>query len=383
MSTLRTVDTISRRLITGMSGMKIGAKLHHPYLICRHNPFNGLGGSGIPDGNNSSFIVTDLYAYDTINVATGNPSFSIQTMPAMPCSAFLAASGAMLVNGLPYGAGDIASPDAVSLTAAGQYKAFVPLGVPTQWPYKNIGTGSTTVGGGVSDPFNSSKARIVALAYRLIYTGPAYDCAGSITITPNSVSFQPVGAVTTGSAPTTTTTGIFTENQVGTKTQLANGTNVLSLDYTFAPNTFTRESVTIRPEQGLLLVPKHSTTDFKILPIYDVPYALVQNDGIQSTGAVNSNTVLNILKSVPGYSGAVVFYDNDWSGYTINFSGLNPDASFRWETVYCVEYSPNGNSAFKSLTKTREQSLPNVIKDAENNAATTPEIRVTMGKNEK
>jgi len=372
MSTLRTVDTISRRLITGMNNMQIGPKARHPYLACRANPFAGHGGRGIPDGNNDNFVVTDLYAADTIALGAGANTFSIQTLPSLPVSSFLGTSDPVSVNGVTYAANSIATVSSFPLQENQVFRAFVPLGTPAQWPLKNIGSAGATI---PSDPYNSNKARFVAFAYRLTYTGPAYNCAGSITITPNSACFQDIGNTLSSSAASATIVAVSTENTAGARTQLPLGTPMLSLDYSLEPNQISRESLTIRPEQGLLLIPKHATSDFKIRPIYDSPQGLLQNDSLQNTGATVSNNKLCIMKTTTLTSGGVVMYDNDWSGFVLNFTGLNSDASFRWETVYCVEYSPNAISAFKGLTKRSEPAAPQVIKEAQTQAATTTGIQ--------
>lgn len=349
MTPLRTVDTIARSLIRGLPTGARGGRLSD-YVHCRLNPFQGSGKAAIPDGGNDGFVVNDLYSFDTIAM-NGNTNFMIQTFPTLPCSAGitfapLSTPVPLQVNGVNF----TAPPSLDSSVSGG---GIYPLSVPTV--YNNIGN-PIRPGNRINDVYSTANLRMIAMGYRLIYTGPAYDCSGSITVTPSSVSLSP-GGVTQSTAASATLPGFATLNaaqiSVGNVTR---GTACLSWDGTIS-NSFVSQSVTFRPEQGILFVPKHRSKDFKVQPYSDVPMGLIFNSSLVDTGNLTANAYAGLLTTnnttlgSSTYAGGICWYDNDWSSVTVVASGINPDASFRWETVYCMEIAPQPTSVLSAFTR--------------------------------
>jgi len=366
-----------------------GANLHtnsrlDDYVRCRVNPFMGSGKGGIPDGGNDQFIVTDLYAYDTIALTAPASSFIIQTFTALPTTAALSAppGATILVNGNTFVAN---SQSTNSGTFAGTTVAVPPATSNGAYPLgrSQIYSGRSPIGNipsylpgtTVIDPFSALSMRVVAIAYRLIYTGIAFECSGSITVTPNTTSFTEVGPTGSGGTGTTAPSVATVQTPDGTTSsfRMLSGTPLVSWNAGPVPTFFNKDSVTFRPEQGVLFLPKHRTNDFKIKPVADTPMGILWNTApLQSAVAISANYLNSLTYDIntasPGpsvYGGGIVWYDNDWSGVTISATGINSGATFRWETVYCMEVVPQANSTVASMTRKAEAERLSAIKQAQ------------------
>jgi len=363
-----------------------GANLHtnsrlDDYVRCRINPFMGSGKGGIPDGGNDQFIVTDLYAYDTIALTAPASSFLIQTFTSLPTTAALSAppGATVLVNGNTFVANTQSSNSgtfAGTTVAAGSNGAY-PLGRCQIYAGRSSValTPSYLPGSAVVDPFSALSMRVVAIAYRLIYTGIAFECSGSITVTPNTTSFADVGPAGSGGTGTTAPSVATVQSPDGTTftQRVMSGTPLVSWNAGPLPTFFNKDSVTFRPEQGVLFLPKHRTNDFKIKPVFDTPVGILWNTAPTQAATATSANYLNSLtmdinSATPGtaaYGGGIVWYDNDWSGITISATGINSGATFRWETVYCMEVVPQANSTVASMTRKAETERLSAIKQAQ------------------
>lgn len=215
--------------------------------------------------------------------------------------------------------------------------------------------GLALLGAGFSDPYNSTTARMISCGYRLIYTGPATTCAGSITVTPNPIGWGQLATQATGGF----TIGLPTIS--GTAgANLAGGAQLLDCDITINATAMTRASKTFRPEQGVYVVPTHRSTDFKMNPTLVCSVAPVAN-AITATGAA---TLTSFLRPAGGVNPGIVWYDNDWTTYSIVIQGVNADASFRLEAVCCMEYNPAITSAFYPLSIKASPKAQNQIDQA-------------------
>lgn len=322
---VRTLGTVVHSLAAKSPTLKYS----NPYVHCRRSPFTGRGGAAIPDGGNSNFVVNDTFAIDTISVSTAGASFIIQTTPTLPSLAMVASLGPLTVNG-------------TSITANGQWqpasdalgKQWTPIAIPSSF------IGAYTPGTNTLDPWNSTSWRFIAIGYRIIYTGPVVTCAGSIVVTPNNVSYAPgtmstaAGAVLRATSNTNTDLGAYLAS-----------TPLLQMDITSNPVAFNRASRTFRPEEQIMLLAQHSGTNFDSKPTPGVSYGVVSSNSVASNVPISA---YNILRQV-GNNGVIV-WDNAWSGYQIAFSGLNADASFRFETVVCFEVNPSISSPFYAMT---------------------------------
>lgn len=353
---MRTTNTITQSLGSLSLASRPNSGSIKPYVKCRADPFNSNGQYGIPDGTNANFIIVDSYSVNNIACTQFQTSFTIQTLPCLPAMAMVGAapSTTLVIDGTVVTAPALTSPNSAITNA------WRPICIPQ--PYSNS---PYAPGAAIEDPYNSSVARMVAVGYRITYTGPVLSCAGSITVTENKVGFTEIGQTTSGTgvastAPYSIVTSDRTNTLAGVFNQPA-GTTVLAIDITTNPNAMTASSVTFRPEEGILVLPKHSTIDFKNQIVRDNPACVVANP------STNSNTLANMLQYVgpigsPTYHGTVIWYDNDWTSVQIVFNGINQDATFRVESVLCMEYGLQVSSPFLPLShKFSSNDRPQIV----------------------
>lgn len=350
----RTTTTIINDLSKQMAKTHMGG-----YVGCRLDPFHSAGGLGIPDGGNSNFIVTDNMSVDNFSAITST-GFTIQTIPALPCAALIAPrAGTMFVNGT-----QVTAPIQDQPNSALKKNSWYPISIPAS--FQNAAGAKYNPGVLSSDPYGSSKGRAISFGYRLIYTGPVNSCAGVITVSPNDASFHPLGTVQTGSISINGPSEAFlVASPVGTP--------LLAMDIIINPTAVTRASISFRPEQGVMLLPRHMTNDYKIIPTCDVPYAVLAESiyDPSAIGGFYDNIIMadNPVLASTKYNGGIIWYDNDWSGFQLVASGLNADATFRWETVVCFEYNPAVTSPFAATTLKSSPKSDQALNTA--NAATS------------
>jgi len=291
------------------------------YVKCRIDPFHSPGGAGIPDGQNSNFVVADTFSVNNFSATVAGQSIVIQTTNTLPSCAMIASLSPMTVDGLTVAASTSLQP--VAATAS---TSWYPICIPSS--YIGLGAADTVF----ADPYQSSTARMVSCGFRLIYTGPAQTCAGTIRITPNNIGWT-IGAPSTAGA---TVENVTRAGAPGAN--LVIGTPIIVADININSTAMTRSTMTLRPEQGLYVLPTHKANNFKNQPTYVVPYVPVANVN-QAGVAVNQNNLWRDAGGSPITLG-IVWFDNDWACYQIALSGLNADASFTLEAVVCVEYNP-------------------------------------------
>jgi len=321
---------------------------NHPYVSCRMNPFKSVAGStGIPDGNNSNYVVNDSLTYDDISCTTAN-GFSIQTHATLPFSASVIGLGATATSDISINGN--AFTNRINTTTAGTSVRY-PL---SYLPAYNVG--SYTPGVLTTDPYQSTTARLVACGYRLIYTGQASTCSGTVTITPNSMAFSEAGEVTAD-------VGAVIANPNNTASNISVGTDMITADFTTG-RTFTKDSLVLRPEVGVYILPRHRSKDFKIIG--------TQNTGSfvsfpTTTTTIGGAVILDSLfcrRTIAAGEGGIIWYDNDWSGFQVVVSGMQTGATFRWETAWCMEYTPSATSAIAPFTHKASSDQPNAMKTA-------------------
>jgi hypothetical protein len=335
----------------------------NPYVICRTNPFIAKGGGGIPDGGNTSFITTDLFAVNTIACSQAHSSFMMQLTGWLPAPIMLAPypSTALTLDSVT-----LTAPASVQPDGTVSANSWFPMGVA---PNMLAIDGGVVPGSDVIDPFYSTDARLVSWGVRIIYTGPVNTCAGSISITSNSCSLTRVGTSTDSFSTTGSThaqkVGFLTvENDQTTVFNTVSGSPILDCDILIDPTIMTRDTVTLRPEQGALIIPRHKTRDFKLQPTMGTGQGVTV--AYQGGNATNGSLYRNIMASVnDAYSGGIFWFDNDWEGVLVVFNGINSDATFRVETVMCMEFNPSSSSGFFPLTKKESMMNENAIKQAE------------------
>jgi hypothetical protein len=368
----RTIMSISKDL---QKPIKTSMPKLPPYVHCRIDPFGSDGTSSIPDGANTSFITSDTRMFDNISLTqpslAGTYSFTIQTLPTLPASALITGATAPLtVNG-------IAITDATFLDSmVGPNSSYYQAPLSVLPPY--LGSASAIAnylpGSATNDPYNSNTARLVAAGYRLIYTGPAMTCQGIITVTPSDVGIAP------GPDIFVATNSLGIRDTAGTIVAIAQNTPQLVLDSGSYPKAMTRDTVTMRPEQGLTFIPRHKGSNYKVQPTTDLAKAILANAG--AIGGFGGNNMFgrNNVAASSTYNGGVIWYDNDWTSCKICVQDVNPDATFRWETIWCMEYNPSPGGVLSTLTKEATKSAPSEIIQAEKILAQMPIAQPLSGR---
>jgi len=300
-------------------------------------PFRGTGATAIPDGGNSNFAVIDTFVADTFNMTSANSSFVLQTLNCLPALASISPipGNTIVVNGVTH-----VTPISINPSATTPVNTWIPIGIASAYSASTYTPGKVVV-----DPYTSTKLRWVSVGYRLLYTGPVNTCSGSITITQNDVAFTNSGSVNSASLINTI------NNNGNVVSPIVAGTPLLTLEQYSSNTSVARTSTTYRPEQGVMIVPSHKTTDYKIATTTDTPYAVIANTSVVTAGPLY-NHLRNTSTSNP-YDGGIMWFDNDWSTYQIVGTGLNADASFRFETVLCFEVNPSIGSPFYNLTMSK------------------------------
>lgn len=361
-----TISGIQRTLATGANRQK---PMGMPeYVHCRVDPFTADGKGSIPDGSNNNYVTIDKRVFDTIQNGgdTTQPySFNILTTPSFPCSAAVTSSTVPIkVNGVTYN---------VPLTTATnglpkQDRSSAPLSIVDI----GDGTGSYFPGVRTTDLASSTSARLVSAGYRLVYTGPTNTCAGTITVTPSDTSFQFFNQ----STGATNVLNVAGGNDVFVN--VGQSTGYLSLNGVQAGSYMTRESVTFRPEQGIVFMPRHKSRDFKIQSTQDLALGIVANpiDSSATAGFKNYLYANAAALADATFQGGICWYDNDWSGATISVQGVNGDATFRWETIWCMEFNPSPvNVGLSSFTVKQSPTMLNQISEAQTITSNLPIAR--------
>jgi hypothetical protein len=367
----RTIDTIERALARTSTMARSGMS---DYMHCRMDPFASSGKGSIPDGGNNSYVVVDNRSFDTI-VIPDTSTYIIQTLPTLPASAMLfgpTASAGCTVNGVP-----------ITFSATSNLSTNIgsgtPLSVLPQW----LAGGGYLPGISINDPYMAATARLVSCGYKLTYTGPVLTAAGSITVTPNDVALSVLEPTTSGvSLISPGQTNLTIKNNSNVLAQVATiGTLLLQLDGTTNSAALTRDTIVLRPEQGVYIVPKHKSNVFKNIPVSDTASGLVANPTTDSTlGLAYTNlfTLNNTTVADSTYDGGIIWYDNDWSTTQITIAGMGVGASFRWDTIWCMELNPSISSVIAPLTIKASPNVPSEVVAAQ--TATNKRPNATSGR---
>lgn len=346
------------------------SKLNHPYLKARLDPFSYAAGS-VPDGQNQNFICIDMHAADVLSAVPS--AFNIQTFPTLPFTMGVRSSSAITVNGEILTARSSNPVWGVNLTTS-----MYPLGyfgqLAATYAGKNLGVGQ-------QDPWNSNKLRIGVVGYKIIYTGPVSTCAGSITVTPNAVGISPAGAIQATSASTTSWSlvSVSPAGVAGTAAQL--NTPLFNCDLGYGQNILTKESKTYRPEETIMILPRYMAKANLPQDIFAGTYPI----GTNISTTTNNNQYVNMFttNNMNGaQSGGIIWYDDNWETFDISFSGINTDATYRIESVVCVETNVQSTSPFAGLTKETEKLNADVMKISEMMNSSVPPVVSTKQHNQ-
>lgn len=325
-------------IIANLSRSFVSApSVNHPYLGARLNPFTSSAHE-YPDGQNQNFICVDYHVANTLTTVPS--SFVMQTLPCAPAFGAIASiNGPITVDGTISAVSSAYTPNEITGTTTWFPLAVLP---PLANYYANLG-------GATVDPFNASKARMVICGYRIIYTGPTSTCSGSITVTPNNVTMSPGSITTTNVAAAGTAISVqqLGNDAVTIRNYSTQNAPIFNLELQCNAAALTKESKTFRPEESIVILPRYLAQANLPSDILGGAMPLVGNMG-SLNGPLNLD---NFFRSSNVNVNGVIWMDDNWESFQIVFNGINSDASYRIETVVCVEMSLQQNSVYAPLSK--------------------------------
>jgi len=311
---------------------KAMSRVINPYIQCRLQPFQASNGIGIPDDTDAKRLVVDHRQITSFKMGnTGQ--INIVVAPTLPQIIWFQTptntDTTYLVNGNhpTHHNGD---PNLYHPICCTQYENMLLTRNDTAGQYNKFPT-----------YLQAARARIVTIAYRIIYTGSTMNNSGSLMINKLGLSLQPpVGNAATfsilnGHGDTDLN---YNNNQV-----LINRTNI---SRTF--DTIVSETVRVPLRQGVQGLLKHASGDYRWCDVTD-------NENYITAGAFDHLSLLTQGPDRgPDYISqwpSVQFADDQWSPAAISVRGATEGQTFDLETVFCIEYIPNLESESSSLAK--------------------------------
>lgn len=335
-----------------------------PWLHCRLDPFTSAGGTKKPDNRGSArSIVVEHILADEIRCVTAN-GFTIQTLPGMlPFSAIITgntpAAIDVNINGFNY-----TSTSSIN-------HSWYPIGVPTEWTNVAALRGWSPTATPLNDPYASTRARVLAVKRRLMYTGSLSTNSGIINVAPSSYRTGSMSAQTTSATNPAAANTISIQNldralALGIVTPLNFKFKSVDMSLSTLP-VVKRDTVAYRVEMGAEIVSKQLGDIHEFCDTPDTGFALVCNAALNPALA---GTTLNPLVVDPdtaaNAAGAGVWVDDQtWVGEIINVSGIAAGATFRFETAMCVEYEIPSTGAFAPLATKAPKPRPAVVQQAQ------------------
>jgi hypothetical protein len=311
----------------------------HPYLGARLNPFVSAA-HAYPDGQNQNYICVD---YHVANSLTSVPtSFVLQTLPLAPSfSAIASTAGPITVDGVVSAASTAYTPNEITALTTWYPTSILP-------PLANY---YSLLGGINTDPFNATKARMIICGYRIIYTGPTSTCSGSICVTPNNITLSQQSITTTNAAAAGTAISCQQLGNDGAtvRNYATQNAPLYCIELSVNSAALTKESKTFRPEESIVILPRYLAQTNLPSDVFPGAMPLVGNVG-SLNGPLN---LTNFFRSSNANVNGIIWMDDNWESYQIVFNGINSDASYRIETVVCVEMSLQQNSVYAPLSKER------------------------------
>jgi len=320
------------------------------YAKCRIDPMNSKDMVGIPDTDSTRKIVVDYRTYADCTVSLAG-TIQVATFPIL-------GSGTTAIRVLGTGSVLINNSLGATLLGASSYTSglndFTPLCIAPEWvAYNQIfpSSISANVPFSTPTPFASSgsgytgaaKARLVSCATKIMYTGQALNCAGTI-----SSSNYPVGCdytpgfnpeAITSHAPVSSSAVPITANLVISDT--INGSSNLS--------NYNPDTCTLLTAEGCLSMLSHSGSTYAWREVQPQSVVLVQGPA-----TATSNAIFRTVGNSPGSNYAnpgVAFYDFDWTVNVATLTNLVAGTSFRVESYSCFEINLTADSPYYRLAK--------------------------------
>jgi hypothetical protein len=304
----------------------------------------------LPDGNSANGYSYDVYSYADFNLSAAT-DFNILTFPGLPFQAmaqFPSSVASIRINGpTSFGSAPVISP------GAGFYSFSGAVAAGTTFPvcYGKFDVSDSPFDN-VAPSYSANKARVISQAWRLVYTGPAAQCTGIVTVTPQTIGFEPaepfnkqLGRITYVAADGTAG---------ATATDCAVDPLFVQAMNFIIPSA-NKESIQIRPETSPcgLVRRNASSLDWNYADIRSQATLLVRNPTL-TVGKSNLTAYLasSFSQAAAGGStavfGTVDYQDYQWDHTCISLTGVT--GSFRFETVTCFEFLAQQSSIVYELS---------------------------------
>jgi hypothetical protein len=335
MNTARTLASVEQAL-TKMS--LHSAESRFPgYLACRYAPFENSGSNGVPDGNGRNTTLRDYYS--AFDIVTDSSGCDIVVVPWIPIQTLITSGrvgGKVTVNGTTF--------TRPSNTAVG-----LPIyGAHTSNTLSRLGNDPEQRA--TNDVHHISSGRIITVGFRLIYTGKASSCEGTLTA---DLFATKVDLVETSHVKVVRFLYDGTAAPVG---YAADNARVASIELDVASSNLSPTSVVTRPEHGLQGVLSRRTSaknntfkpyhELGIIPVYD-DREKVDTDHIAITASPSYTApYCTGVSTCP----TVSLFDDDFNVARIRIRTGEAN-SYRLEVMTCVQFEQGPSFPLISLTK--------------------------------
>lgn len=338
---------------------RIRASLPMPlkdYLVCRLDPFNSMGSTGIPDASGGKRIVVDhRNFYDIVISNSGGLNMMLIASPSSPLlvkDINDSSTGGSVISG-----GATATLTNTRATINGNY-----IGLPNlDWkPYVTHSPISQA-----SNPYGAQKFRVVTCACRVVYTGTVLNGAGMVSVFPNTIDTEETPIPNQYAVQAYAASGIAsTLHPVG---ELL--VNVIDTSTPSVPIPGTVSQRAINPIQVTCsrITPN---SRFQSIPNQPVAYTTpISND---PAGTNTNNPLLAVVAAGNTAQIGIVPIDTQFTAPYINVRGMVAGTSLRIETVVCVEYMLESKSPFAPLAHDIPSTNDNLLSFIDKKIADVP-----------
>lgn len=326
------------------------------YLVCRLDPFNSMGSTGIPDASGGKRIVVDhRNFYDVIISSSGGLNMLLVASPSTP---LLVKDIADSTTGGSVTSGGISTTlTNTRATINGNY-----VGLPNlDWkPYVTTSPISQAY-----NPYGAQKFRVVTCACRVTYTGTVLNGAGMISVFPNTLDteetpipnqYSVASFAATGAASTVYPVGELLVNVIDTTT----------------PSVPIPGTVSQRAVNPVQITCSRVTPNSRFQSIPNQPVSYTTPVSSDPSGTNTNNPLLAVLSSGNAAHIGMMPIDTQFTAPYINVRGMLAGTSLRIETVVCVEYMLESKSPFSPLAHDIPSTNDNLLAFVDKKIADAP-----------
>lgn len=324
----RTLESVEKALTKmSLNGPSNPAK---GYLACRYSPFDGHS-SGVPDGNGRNLTLRDYYT--AFDISCDESGFDAVIVPWVPIQALIRPGkpgGIVNINGNPY-----KSPVDATVWSANGSKQIASLGAR---PDSMDGNGDNHIASG----------RIVTVGYKLIYTGRASTCEGTIQA---DLFPQKLDLVETNAGEIKR--WLWDGNQATTSWP-TNSVKVANMDFDVLSDALAPTTVVSRPEHGLtgVLSRRTSAKTNTFKPFYELGLVPIQDFGTPF-GSYTTFTAYPAIANDSYHNNTrcptVSLVDDDFNVVRLRVRTGNAN-TYRLEVLTCVQFEQTPSFPLLSLT---------------------------------